>query len=54
MKKFHSFLVRVVIIMRDMKDSGIEWIGEIPKDWGTIINKYNFDLNKEIIGSRWA
>ncbi len=19
--------------MREMKDSGIEWIGEIPKDW---------------------
>ena len=36
-----------------MKDSGIEWIGEIPKDWQTITNKYNFDLNKEIIGSRW-
>ena len=39
--------------MRDMKNSGIEWIGEIPKDWQTITNKYNFDLNKEIIGSRW-
>ena len=40
-------------MMRDMKNSGIEWIGEIPKDWQTITNKYNFDLNKEIIGSRW-
>ncbi len=53
MKKSHTFLTRVVRIMRDMKNSGIEWIGEIPKDWQTITNKYNFDLNKEIIGSRW-
>ena len=22
--------------MREMKDSGIEWIGEIPKDWKLI------------------
>ena len=26
--------------MRQMKDSGIEWIGEIPADWGTRKNKY--------------
>ena len=26
--------------MREMKDSGIEWIGEIPKDWEIIKNKY--------------
>ena len=26
--------------MREMKDSGIEWIGEIPADWGTRKNKY--------------
>ena len=25
--------------MREMKDSGIEWIGEIPKDWKIIPNK---------------
>jgi len=24
-----------------MKDSGIEWIGEIPENWGTIKNKYS-------------
>lgn len=26
--------------MREMKDSGIEWIGEIPKDWKIIKGKY--------------
>ena len=26
--------------MREMKDSGVEWIGEIPKDWSTIRLKY--------------
>lgn len=26
--------------MREMKDSGIEWIGEIPKEWNVIKNKY--------------
>jgi len=25
---------------REMKDSGIEWIGEIPKDWGVIKLKH--------------
>ena len=31
--------------MREMKDSGIEWIGEIPKDWGIIATKYCFTVN---------
>lgn len=26
--------------MRDMKNSGIEWIGDIPKSWRTLKNKY--------------
>mgnify|MGYP003378548085 CR=1 FL=1 len=26
--------------MRTMKDSGIEWIGEIPLDWGTSKMRY--------------
>ena len=26
--------------MREMKDSGIEWIGQIPKDWGIVKFKY--------------
>ena len=30
--------------MREMKDSGIEWIGTIPASWKTIKNKYIFRL----------
>ena len=30
--------------MREMKDSGIEWIGEIPADWEVIKNKYLLSL----------
>ena len=25
---------------REMKDSGVEWIGEIPKDWNCCKQKY--------------
>lgn len=31
--------------MREMKDSGIEWIGEIPKEWNIIPTKYCFTVN---------
>ena len=30
--------------MREMKDSGIEWIGQIPKDWAVKNLKYIFDI----------
>ena len=30
-----------------MKDSGVEWIGEIPEDWGMNKLKYLFKLNKK-------
>lgn len=32
--------------MREMKDSGVEWIGEIPKDKTVLRNKYNFRYEK--------
>ena len=32
--------------MREMKDSGIEWIGEIPKDKNLVRNKYMFNYIK--------
>ena len=34
--------------MREMKDSGIEWIGEIPKEWEVVRHKYVMHKNKAI------
>ena len=34
---------------RKMKDSGIEWIGEIPEEWKVIHNKYLLTKHKELI-----
>lgn len=31
--------------MREMRDSGVEWIGEIPKDWNCCKQKYRFKVN---------
>lgn len=36
-----------------MKDSGIEWIDKIPSNWAVLRNKYNFDLNKNIVGAAY-
>lgn len=36
--------------MREMKDSGISWVGEIPKDWSVNRAKYCFVNTKEIAG----
>lgn len=33
-----------------MKNSGVEWIGEIPEDWEIYRNKNAFICNKEIVG----
>ena len=38
--------------MREMKDSGIDWIGEIPADWNVYRNKNGFICNKEIVGEK--
>lgn len=34
--------------MREMKDSGIEWIGEMPKEWNIMPNKYIMRKKKVI------
>lgn len=44
--------------MREMRDSGVEWIGEIPKDWNCCKQKYRFTLIKDVhlrirIRRRW-
>lgn len=38
--------------MREMKDSGIEWIEEIPDDWRIIRNKNAFTCSKELVGEK--
>lgn len=35
---------------REMKDSGIEWIGEIPKEWNVIRTKNCYSNHKCIVG----
>ena len=40
--------------MAEMKDSGIDWVGKIPENWRVLKNKYNFELSKEIIGTKWV
>lgn len=37
----------------EFKDSGIAWIGQIPKHWEAIRNKYVFTHKKEIVGSKF-
>lgn len=40
-----------MIMARQMKNSGIEWIGNIPNDWEIRRNKTLFDCSKEIVGT---
>lgn len=35
--------------MREMKDSGISWVGEVPKEWSVWRNKYIFKITKDIV-----
>lgn len=36
-----------------MKDSGVDWIREIPKEWKIERNKNCFSCSKEIVGDKW-
>lgn len=36
-----------------MKDSGIEWIGEIPEHWRIVRNKNVFSNSKILVGDAW-
>ena len=38
--------------MREMKDSGIKWIGEIPVGWKILRNKNAFTYSKELVGEK--
>lgn len=35
--------------MRQMKDSGIAWVGDIPQNWEVIKNKYIFKITKDTV-----
>lgn len=39
---------------RAMKDSGVEWIGEVPEEWDVKRNSLNFDIRKTIVGENWS
>ncbi|WP_199500920.1 restriction endonuclease subunit S [Melissococcus sp. OM08-11BH] len=39
---------------RNMKDSGVEWIGDIPEDWEIIKTKRKFKTNKTIVGDKYT
>ena len=39
---------------RAMKDSGIEWVGQIPEYWGFDKGKYHFINNKYVVGVKSA
>lgn len=38
--------------MREMKDSGVEWIGGIPTSWNVFRNKNAFVCSKELVGEK--
>lgn len=38
--------------MREMKDSGVEWIGEIPSTWNVYRNKNAFECSKKLVGEK--
>lgn len=37
---------------REMKDSGVQWIGNIPKEWEVIRTKNIYSNSKTIVGSK--
>ena len=37
--------------MREMKDSGVEWIGEIPENWEVVPTKRFFRNVKRVVGN---
>lgn len=34
------------------KNSGVEWLGEIPENWEALSNKFIFKLNKNLVGKK--
>lgn len=48
--KIHQAVTKGINPNVEMKDSGIDWIGEIPKHWEVKSNKYIFNLKKVLVG----
>ena len=38
--------------MRKMKDSGVEWIGEIPEEWSIFQTRRLFTNTKRVVGNK--
>lgn len=36
----------------EYKDSGVEWLGEVPEHWEIIRNKNIFKINKDLVGNK--
>lgn len=36
-------------MVREMKDSGIKWVGDIPETWKVMANRYLFKISKKIV-----
>jgi len=36
----------------EYKDSGVKWMGIVPKDWNVLANKYIFSIKKNLVGSK--
>ncbi|MGO4926461.1 restriction endonuclease subunit S [Streptococcus alactolyticus] len=39
---------------RKMKDSGVEWVKQIPEEWQISSNSHLFSFEKKIVGNEWA
>ena len=37
---------------REMKDSGIEWAGQVPASWNVTRGKFLFQNHKDVVGAR--
>lgn len=38
----------------EMKDSGIEWVGQIPENWKVAKNNRLFQISKSLVGDEWT
>lgn len=41
-----------VVCYNAYKDSGVEWLGEIPEHWEALANKFVFNMKKNLVGKK--